>query len=263
MILRRDNRKKHQWEVALIATLAIGAFVLLYPPARLAFTGLVYRTAPGIWETGKSISSAWTSLRSTFHLKVSLLHENEVLHSEVERMQALVLDRNLLEERVLKLEEMLGRTVGDDRVAAEVLAVPGWSPYDTLVLDVGTDNGIAIGDRVVYAGRMVVGEIVEVYSSSAKAKLYSSSGEERTVVIGAQAVPGTAHGRGMGNFEVMVPQGSAVAIGDEVRTPEGSFILGVVGVVEEKIAEPTTRVLFRSPWNIAQMRSVEVVLGKR
>lgn len=262
MIHRRDNRKIRQREVALIATLALGAFLLLYAPSRTALTGVVYRTAPGIWDFGAWMSDAGKGVTTNFHLKRSLVHENEALKAELTRLQALVLDRNLLEEKVSKLEEALGRTVGDDRVVARVLAVPGWSPYDTLVLDVGSNNGVLVGDLVVYAGSGVVGEVIEVYAETAKAKLYSSPESERMVVVGPQAIPGKVHGRGLGNFEMIVPQGSAIAVGDEVRTPGGSLIVGIVGAIEETATHPTMRVFFRSPWNVTEMRSVEVLVHR-
>ena len=261
-MLRRAKAQPRRKNIALALLVAVSAFALLYAPVRGALTSMAYNTAPGIWRFGENIHDAWTAVSVNFHIKRSLLHENEVLHEDVARMQTQVLDRNLLEERVTKLEEALGRAGSDSRVVADVLVSPSQTPYDTLVIDAGTEHGIAVGDRVVYAGAGVVGEVTEAYESSAKVKLYSFPGEEQSVSIGSHAVPGVVRGRGMGNFEVKVSQGSLVAQGDEVRTSGGNLILGTVGSVEEKPAEPSARVLFRTLFNIAEIRSVEVLVKK-
>lgn len=245
--------------IALIALVAISAFVLLFAPVRGTLTQALYTIAPGVWSIGNTTSGAWRSLMTNFRIKRSLVYENDTLRAEIDRMQAQVLDRNLLEEKVLKLEEVLGRAGSDNRVTASVLAGPRWSPYDTLAIDAGTEHGIAVGDVVVYAGAGAIGTITEVSDSSAKVTLYSSAGQEHSVLVGANALPATARGRGMGNFEAKVPQGSVVALGDAVLLPKGDLILGVIQMVEEKPASPFITVFFRSSFNIAEIRSVEVI----
>lgn len=261
MTHRRSNPLLTRKSVALIVLVTISAFALLYSPLRAMLTQVVYTVAPRAWSIGDTASGTWGSLVANFRIKRSLVYENEQLHTEIDRMQTQVLDRNLLEEKVLKLEEALGRAGSDNRVVASVLAGPGQSPYDTLAIDAGAEHGIAVGDVVVYAGAGVIGTVAEVSISSAKVKLYSSSGEEHLVLIGEHSIPTTARGRGMGNFEAKVPQGSVVAVGDTVLLPKDNLILGTVQLVEEKPAAPFITVLFRTPFNIAEIRSVEVLTG--
>jgi hypothetical protein len=121
-----------------------------------------------------------------------------------------------------------------------------------------------MGDRVVYAGTGAVGEVIEVYKTSSKIKLYSSPGETRTVLVGNQEIPGTAVGRGMGNFEVKIPRESSITPQEYVFLPpslpgESKLILGIVGVVEEDAEEPFDRILFRTPFNVTEMRFVEIL----
>lgn len=261
MIHRRYNPLFEWKNISLIALVAISAFVLLYAPARAVFTETLYAVAPRVWNAGDTAGGAWSSFTTNFRIKRSLVYENDMLHADIDRMQAQVLDRNLLEEKVMKLEEALGRAGSDNRVTASVLAGPGRSPYDTLVIDAGAEHGIAVGDAVVYAGAGAIGTIAEVSDSSSKVKLYSSAGQEHLVLVGERAIPTTARGRGMGNFEAKVPQGSAVALGDTVLFPKGNLILGVVQLVEEEPTLPFITVFFRSSFNIAEIRSVEVLMG--
>lgn len=260
---RRDNSPAKKKLLTLGAVVLASAFLLFVSPVRSVVSHTAYTIAPGLWELGGNMGASWDSFWGEFRLKRSLVHENEVLQEEVSRMQAQMLDRNLLEEQVVELEGKLGRTGSDDRVTARVLVGPGRSPYDTLIIDAGTEQGILVGDRVVYAGAGVIGVIAEVYPTSSKVSLYSSPNKETPVVIGGQAIPAIARGRGMGNFEAKVPQGSVVAVGENVLVPGENLILGAVGSLEEKSAEPFVHVFFRMPFNITAVRSVEVIKGKR
>lgn len=265
MMRRQDNivsRLLERKNIALIALVVISIFSLLYMPLRGALTDALYVIAPKMWGIGGATHNMWDSFVTNFRSKEALVVENDALHTDVLRMQAQVLDRNLLEEKVNKLEEALGRAQGDNRVVAYVLAGPGQSPYDTLVVDAGEDNGLALGDKVVYAGSGVIGEVIEVSRATSKVRFYSAPGEEHMVVIGSSAIPAKALGKGMGNFETKVPQGSEVALGDKVRTLQGGLLLGTISSVEKEPSLPFARVLFRLPFNITEIGSVEIIVDK-
>ncbi len=262
MIHRRDNIFFARKNIALVAIFSVSAFALLYTPARNTVTLAVYAFAGAVWGVGDSASSGWSSFTTNFRSKDALVLENDTLRADVNRMQAQVLDRNLLYEKVNKLEGMFGRVQGDNRTVAYVLAGPGLSPYDTLVVDAGTDKGVAIGDIVVYTGSGAIGEVVEVTALSSKIKLYSSPGEEHLVNIGGRFIPAKALGKGMGNFEAKVPEGSAILVGDNVTSSKEGLLLGTVSLVEGEPSLPFARVFFRVPFNITEIRSVEIILDK-
>lgn len=257
-----EQKSISQW-VTLSVFVVIVAFSLLYTPVRAALTQVLYPVASVVWVVGDSVANAFDYVGVNFKEKKSLVYENEILHTEVTRMQAQVLDRNLLNEKVIKLEEALGRTQSDNRVVAYVLAGPRLSPYDILVVDAGEEDGVAIGSAVVYADAGIIGEVVEVSRSSSKVKLYSSPNEEHAVFIGKKHIPATAIGKGMGNFEAKIPQGSAVSTGDNIISVKAGLLLGLVSLVEENSSMPFTRILFRLPFNITEIHSVEVVIGER
>ena len=244
-------------------TVSLALFSLLYQPVRSTLTQILYASTVPIYFFSSSVANGMTSIIANFRSKESLQYENAMLRSENERMQAEVLDRNLLQERVMKLEEMLGRPHNDNRVVADVTISFGRSVYDTLSIDAGMDHGIQNGDLVVYAGGTVIGEIAEVSASSAKVRLFSSPGQEYSALIGPHAIPVIAHGKGDGNFESKVPQGSAIAIGDQVLAQKGNLVLGTVQEIDEKPGAPLTSVLFRLPFNPTEIRTVEVILGSR
>ena len=263
MTLLQNKQFLSRENIALIALVAISAFALLYTPLRATLTQAVYSVAPSLWGAGENAESVLGTFLTNFKEKDALVNENETLNETISIMETKVLDRNLLAEKVTKLEEALGRARSDDRVVASVLVGPGRSPYDTLVIDAGEEEGINIGNMVVYSGSGVIGEVVEATPYSAKIKLYSSHGEEHRVTVGSHYIPVLAIGRGMGNFEAKVPQDSSVSVGDYVVTAKGNLILGTVSLIEAKPAEPIKRIFFRVPFNITEIQSVEVIVGKR
>lgn len=260
---RRDNVLARRKFLVPVALVIIGVLMLSYGPLRNVVSRAVYSTAPEIWELGGIVGNSWGAFWSEFRLKRALVHENKVLQEEVALMQVRVLDRNLLEGRIRELDEKLGRADGDDRVSARVLSGAGQNPYDMLVIDVGTRQGVLVGDQVVYTGAGIIGTVVEAYTTSAKVSLFSSPNKETMVVFAGQAIPATARGRGMGNFDAKVPQESLIVLGENVLIPGKDMILGVVGAIEKTPSEPFMKVFFRTPFNIATIRSVEVIKSKK
>lgn len=249
--------------LALILLIVISAFALLYAPIRGAITNTLYLVVPRIWGIGDTTQFAWNSFVTNFNEKNNLALENDRLKEEILHMQAQVLDRNLLAEKVDKLEEAFGRIQSDNRVVANVIAGPGLSPYDTLVVDAGVDSGVAIGNKVVYAGSGTIGEIIEASTESSKVKIYSSPGNEILVRIGTKGITAKAVGRGMGTFLAKIPQDSVVVAGDNVLLLKDGLLLGVVMLVENEPALPFMNVLFRVPFNITEIKSVEIIIDKR
>src|SRR5437016_3002805 len=98
---------------------------------------------------------------------------------------------------------------------AFVLIGPPHSPYDTLVLDQGSLEGVAVGQAVLFQN-VALGEISEVFSHTSKAKLFSTAGTDMEVVIGPNHVHVEASGRGGGNFIARLPKSVSIQKGDTV-----------------------------------------------
>lgn len=260
---RRANVPFQKKTITIIGIVLVGLLSLLYSPIRSGLTRVVYGAAYPFYQLGGYVANTGGSVIANFRYKESLAFDNAMLRAENHRLAAQVLDRNLLQERVMKLEEILGRPHNDNRVVADVTIDFGRSVYDTFSIDAGLDHGIQNGDLVVYAGSGVVGEIAEVGAVSSKVKLYSSPGEEYPVLLGAHLIPAIARGKGDGNFESKIPQGSAVVPGDKVVVAKGNLLLGTVESVDDKPGVPLATVLFRSAFNPTEIGTVEVIVGAR
>ena len=125
-----------------------------------------------IW--GNNVGGEISNIGAIFHNRKSLMLENEnlksqILESEADRSNyASVVDENN------KLKEILGRTEGKNMILANILNKPNQSLYDTLIIDIGTEQGIIVGQRVFAFGNVSIGYVAEVYGNSSKVILFSN-----------------------------------------------------------------------------------------
>ncbi|MBI5816912.1 MAG: rod shape-determining protein MreC [Candidatus Yonathbacteria bacterium] len=260
MIYRRDNNQGKRKKLFVI--LAIFFFLYLFTLTPIAsFTrALAARLAPSIWGVGEQLALSNSPMISAFYSKSSLLTENEALKKEIRDISLKLLDRNLLYEENLSLKERLGRSGSMQTVVARVIAKPPHSLYDTLVIDVGSREGIKGGEKVLYGDNIMVGEIAEVFEKTSKVRLFSSSGENINVTIGNHAVQATAIGVGGGNFEIKIPRDTPISLGDTILVPSiMPHFLGVVEYIESKESDPFERILFKNPISPLGIETVEIL----
>ncbi len=143
------------------------------------------------------------------------------------------------------------------RTLAAVLVRPPFSPFDEIIIDIGSDQGIIPGAKIYAPGNVLIGTTTDVFSQTAKVRLLSSPGETYPVLIGSGSIPAVAVGRGGGQYSAQVPQASKVARGDAVSDSSLSDApFGIVSEVFTDPAEPFETVLFAPPVNVYQLRWV-------
>lgn len=233
----------------------------------------VWFTPFGGWISGKVIAIAHpvmgndpaaatlASVQNLTQSKGDLITQNAQLKQTVAELSAELIDRNTLVKENADLRTMLGQhQARDQTVTAQVLAGPGRTPYDTLLLDAGSTSGVKQGDRVLAPGGIAIGEIQDVYQNTAKAILYSSSGQSVDVVINGSNIPVTAEGRGSGNFAIQIPRDTQVAVGDLIYLPDHTDrIVGTVERIEDTPNDPFKTLLFKSPVNIFEIQWVQIL----
>ena len=93
-------------------------------------------------------------------------------------------------------------------------------------------------------------------------ELFSSPGRKIDVLIGTENIATVAKGKGNGNFEMTLPRDTEVREGDIVVAPSITIeIFAVVGDIEKDSNSPFQVVRFSSPFNINNIRWVEVVVS--
>ena len=209
---------------------------------------------------GRNVGGEISNIGSIFHNRKSLTLENEdlksqILQSEADRANyASVLDENN------KMKEILGRKSQTiNIILSAILSKPNQSPYDTLVIDVGTEQGILAGQKVFALGNLPIGYISEVYANSSKVILFSNPGEKTEVLISGKDVFMELVGRGGGNFEMVLPRDFVLPVGAEVVLPGiDSYVLGTVQTIISDPRDSFQKALLASPVNIQELKFVEV-----
>lgn len=123
------------------------------------------------------------------------------------------------------------------RIAASVIARPPFIPYDALLLDRGSNDGIH-EDAVVFLGEdQAIGIVSRVFGKTSLVTLFSSPGIETTVYVFGPDIYTTAYGEGGGVVRVSVPQGILLESGNIVVMP--TLDAGVLGLVTEVVSVST------------------------
>lgn len=214
------------------------AFLLLVV---LIITGYLFRNP---------LSDAFYSMKRVLLLK----SEPAVIPTASNAMsEALQIDNDAL-------KDLLGRAPENEKLTlAAILARPPQSPYDSLVIDIGTNNGAHIGDVVYAQSTFAIGKIVKTDAKNSVVTLFSSSGQKQSVLIGSSTTAVEAEGRGGGNFYIKIPRNIHVVAGDPIMWPDlRSVLLGVVDVVDAGEGDAYAHIYFKSPVNIQTLRYVEL-----
>lgn len=187
--------------------------------------------------------------------------EVAALNAQLASTSAALADYDRLKEQNEALRAQLGRAdAARPEVAAAVLTRPPGTPYDTLVLDAGAHQGVAVGQRVVM-GALVLGIIDEVYPDSSRAALYSSPGQSYDAVLttAGGAVPVTIEGQGAGSMSARVPSGTAVAVGDRVEFPGLSGgMVGSITAIEGADTSTFKTIYLHLPVNLFALQYVYI-----
>jgi cell shape-determining protein MreC len=198
--------------------------------------------------------------------------------------------RNLAEQALIKslqteneyLRSLLGKTPDDSgMILAGVIERPPRTPFDSLVIDVGSEQDILEGDMVFSDGFYAIGLISSVSDHTATVTLFSSAGQNIDALINSPVEgmkddsvatttkvssrskdslnPVVVEGRGGGNFFVKLPKNIKVKIGDPVIWPSTeTIVLGAVEVIDSGEGEAYSQLYFKSPINMNSLRYVQV-----
>lgn len=216
-----------------------------------------------VWILRAAVSETVSGWLSIITAKERLQEENRSLREELDMIALEAYERDLLVEENSSLKEMLGRTDERDLILATVLVRPADSAYDTIVLDVGSLNGVFPGARVYTDGNFLLGEAAVVHGHTTIVKLYSSPGTELAVLVGSSTpVAATAYGQGGGNFRIALPRGTDIVPGDAVLVPSiGPTFSGIVDHVETTESSSFASIFFKLPINWSTLRYVYVDLA--
>lgn len=158
-----------------------------------------------------------------------------------------------LDARKIKLEA--------GQVIAAVLIRPPQSPYDSLIINAGRNDGIDMGDQVYAFTGFPIGEVVGADDTRSTIKLFSAPGSKIEVLIGTSTTAAVAEGKGGGNFYLKLPKVSDIKAGDTVvRSYLSPEVFSAIESVDASDGEAYTYAYFKLPINL---NSLVYVLVKK
>lgn len=261
-MLHHDKRKsKSKFFILIVVSIFLIYFITRPASVQLFSQMLAYIIEP-ISRVGADSVEATVKTGSFFSDKEKLIDENIKLKEDILSLSLKLIDSNFLWEENRELKKLLGRGDMDNRLLASVLTNPSVSPYGTVLLDVGTDDGVVVGNKVV-KGQIVLGEIIALNKSSALMMPLSTSGEiTNAFMSNKDIIPVVVTGRGGGNYIIELPRDAVASVGDIVTLAGlNSLIVGTVEHVAIQPNDPFKHILFKSPVSLFSTRYVEIILG--
>jgi len=267
MNYRQGERKRKKWKSFAIAGILLVIFLFVWHPLFKGFSYVGHTVFRPVLVAGYKIGGVFHGTSSFFSTKRSLFLENENLKSQLHEQEARMANYNSLLAENTTLKDTLGRKVNESFILAAILAKPNQSAYDTLVLDIGSDHGLAVDNTVFAKGSIPIGRIAEVYRNTSKVVLFSNSDEKTKVVITKnstlpedQTLFMDIVGRGGNNFEMILPRDFSIAKGDQAVLPGITpYVVGVVETIISDPRDPFQKALLVSPVNIQALKFVEVL----
>ncbi len=260
--LQRDNRRKKRkfW-------LSIGSIVTFF----LIIIGLNFFAPHAISEVVHTVSLPFigaeriaSSVMTTIQILVTpekkFVDENNALKEKLAQTNALQAEVDFLKQEKQQLEGILGRIpVPDDVILTRIISKPSFSPYDTLIVDRGEQEGVREGDLVLLDDTVIVGEISVVYNHTSVVTLYSSPEQKTEVLIGPNAIESIATGKGGGNFELKLPRNTNIKEGDAVTLAKvPTKLFGLISVIDTSPSDAFEHVLFRSSVDISELKFLTI-----
>ncbi len=252
-----DREKRKQWKS--VAGYVLGCvFVLCLVYFLRNPLGNFFSIGVGGVSSGIShIPNPFASLSILFHSKKTLenentrlIEENAIMHMQLDAYR-LLLDENT------RIKASLGQIDISKNILATVLSKPSQTPYDTIMINAGSKQGITADSLVFVQGSIPVGTISRVFETTSIVTLFSTPAQKTIVRLEEGSGDFELIGRGGGNFELELPRDALITQGAHVYLPGMTgFYVATVGPVVSDPRDPYKKVLLTSPININQLTEV-------
>jgi len=272
-IYLQSREKKYWYESWGIIAVAL-ILAIMISPARIFASRLAVLIATPFWYTGQYIVTGTESFASGFSNKQKLLAENEALKSEIATIKERLAYLSVLKDENNNLKNLISRRSNtafssttsfrlcpptETAIGGVVILSPEKSYYNSMLIDVGRDDGISKGDRVYTFGDIVLGTVCDVFSDKSRVILYSAAKVITPVFLGKENTSISIEGDGAGTFIAKLPKSVTLSKGDRATLPSDK--LSLVAMVEQvKTSEdaPFATIYLKSPANLYSLKWVYV-----
>jgi len=257
----RDKKQIGKRKKIIRNIIGFGIFFILAVTGVLSWSGHIFNfVGHPVWEAEKSTTSFFYNINYLFRTKSAITKENHNLIEENAGIRLSMVDYQILKNDLDELKKIMGRIPDvDNFILGNILTKPNHSPYDTIIIDIGGDNGVKEGDQVYANGNIPVGNISKVYDKTSLVSLYTNPGQKTEGFIDGTNASVELTGRGGGNFEMIIPIELIAEKGTIIYLPGStSQVIALVDEVISKPSDPFKKVILSSPVNVQNLKWVEV-----
>ncbi len=238
LITRANSRRTSQSKkIRRILIISAAVLLLLFVVPKLAaFSASLIMSPLARMQTYLAQSS--DSFPQYIRDRKALIAQIDALRSEQAGQSGERFTLELLSKENEELRSLLGDHE-EKRIVAGIIGRPNKLPYDVLVIDKGSEDGILEGAPIFIGSNTVIGVTRKVFAKSSVVELVTSPGFTASVYIFGPNIYTNAQGMGGGQMRVGVPQGIALHEGDLVILPSvSSGIYGSISVVDSVPTRP-------------------------
>ncbi len=250
-----SNRNKIIFAVVLFVVLSLASF--FFPNALKSIDFAITRP---LWNIRLSVADSFQKFKDFFVFRNTLITKNESLQSELDSLKLKEADYDVLTTQNQELKSLLGRSESlPQHIISRILSKPPYSPYDTLVIDVGSDVGVVLEDKVYLSDSIIIGTIKGVTAHNSQVELFSSSNIKQEAVLSRTGESFTLLGQGGANFKVEVPKDTDILWGDNFVYPSiNPKVLGSVYYIDTNSQSSFKTIYLRIPGNVFSSKYVFV-----
>ncbi len=251
----KNNSKRNKTIIGVLFLIILGILIVTG-----LFSNGFYRAMVAFSGGKEGAANIASSFFSIFSSKSTLEKEKDALREKVSEYKIQLADHDFLIQENANLKAAAHLQEDTERINATVISKPPFSPFDILVIKSGKAQGIREGDAVMI-GRIYIGVVKEVFEDTSRISLLSAPSNSHEAFVGDEAWPVVLKGKGGGNFETSVPQGSKVVVGDYVITYHNDipYELGKVSKIIDTEDNTLMTILLTLPINLYSISHVEII----
>lgn len=259
-LLKSKRRPKHyRLPIFVVLIFLLCVFLISWITPKI-FPTIAYSFAQPVWKVEEWITTSLSTPIAYFSSKKSLEENNRILSNTVRELTVQAAITNSLMQENVTIKRILGRDTDKKRILGAVVSRPPESPFGTMLVDIGSEEGVAAGDKVYAGSSVLLGEVAEVLNNSSTVSLYSRADNQIDVVLEKSQATVKASGRGEGNFVLQVAKDIDVQKGENVFAAGNDLaLLGTVEDVQNDATSTFKQVFLRAPINTRTVVWVEVI----
>jgi|SRR3989344_721127 len=255
-LLKSKPKHVHPWKtIAVVLVFVLLSFLGFVFPNILR--RISYAIARPLWRVEGVATKTFTRVKDFFAFKNTLISQNLALQDEISSLKLKEIDYDTILKENQDLKNQFGRVLSVPRILASVLSKPPLSPYDTLVIDAGSAEGVVPESKVYLSESIIIGFVTSVTPHASLLKLFSTSGYKQESVLERTGASFGLIGNGGANFSLEVPKDTDILWGDTFMYPGiSSGVIATVYYIDTNSQSSFKTIYLRIPGNVFQSRYV-------